>query len=231
MRRLGFTLIELLVVIAIIAILAAILFPVLAQAKEAAKKTQCLSNGRQMGLVFQLYAGDWEDRIPGKYWAANLPGKRWPVYTVPIYAKTREIAFCPDTVDDRKKYGTDPFISDYIFSLTPNYGLNYWYLSEGDPATSNSGRSMTEIGSPADTVLLAESTFVDESNQPSLGYWTVDPPSRWLGSPPLTWESFGHIWPRHTNRATTIFADGHVKALPVTPGKGTLADEKIWDLE
>ncbi len=63
MRR-AFTLIELLVVIAIIAILAAILFPVFAQAKEAAKKTVCLSNLKELGLAFQLYGGDADDTFP-----------------------------------------------------------------------------------------------------------------------------------------------------------------------
>lgn len=231
MKRRAFTIIELLVVIAIIAILAAILFPVFAEAKASAKKAVCLSNARQMGMVFQLYANDWDDRVPSKYWSASQPGKRWPIYTVPPYAKTREIAFCPSTMDDRKKYGTDAFMLDYIYALTPNYGLNYWYLSEGNPISSTVGKSFSQVADSAGTVLLAESTFVDEGGIPSLGYWTVDPPSRWLGSPPVTWESYGHVWPRHHNLATTVFVDGHVKSLSIKPGKGTLADEKIWDTE
>ncbi len=63
MRRRGFTLIELLVVIAIIAILAAILFPVFAQARESARKTQCLSNGNQMGKAILMYAQDYDEAI------------------------------------------------------------------------------------------------------------------------------------------------------------------------
>lgn len=66
MTRRAFTLIELLVVIAIIAILAAILFPVFARAKEAAKKTTCTSNMRQFGTAWMLYLNDWDDRMPDR---------------------------------------------------------------------------------------------------------------------------------------------------------------------
>jgi len=73
--RRAFTLIELLVVIAIIAILAAILFPVFARAKDAANRAGCLSNLRQLGTAFELYRADWDDRIPDRRdLKTSLPG-------------------------------------------------------------------------------------------------------------------------------------------------------------
>lgn len=100
----GFTLIELLVVIAIIAILAAILFPVFAQAKEAAKKTSCAMNMRQLGLGIIMYQGDWDDTFsPGYYYnAPNGPGvldnsgiNSWSGLIMP-YVKSYKVFVCPD---------------------------------------------------------------------------------------------------------------------------------------
>jgi prepilin-type N-terminal cleavage/methylation domain-containing protein/prepilin-type processing-associated H-X9-DG protein len=72
----GFTLIELLVVIAIIAILASILFPVFAQAREKARATQCLSNTKQIGLGIQQYTQDWDEMLPGRQWPTK--SGNWP---------------------------------------------------------------------------------------------------------------------------------------------------------
>lgn len=95
-RRAGFTLIELLVVIAIIAILAAILFPVFARARESARKTVCNSNVRQLTLAAKMYAQDYDEWLPRDYYAANssttsarLVGQIMP------YLNNMDIFYCP----------------------------------------------------------------------------------------------------------------------------------------
>src|SRR5881628_2562260 len=93
-RRSGFTLIELLVVIAIIAILAAILFPVFAQAREKARQASCGSNQRQMGLAFMMYAQDYDETLPffGNPWPN--PVVYWDTCIQP-YTKSQQLHSCP----------------------------------------------------------------------------------------------------------------------------------------
>lgn len=89
--RRGFTLIELLVVIAIIAILAAILFPVFARAREKARQTSCLSNIKQIGLALMMYSEDYDERYPctgGAWWSPLMP-----------YVKNAQVFRCPSLND------------------------------------------------------------------------------------------------------------------------------------
>ncbi len=132
-ERRGFTLIELLVVIAIIAILAAILFPVFARARENARKANCMSNVKQLGLGFQQYKQDYDETWPAMYWS----GSRWEPYPyywggeIQPYVKNSKIFLCPSKQDT---------VCSYIYNI---------YLSRRADAT---------IDKAADIAVLADST-------------------------------------------------------------------------
>jgi len=176
MKHRGFTLIELLVVIAIIAILAAILFPVFAQAKEAAKKTSCLSNLKQIGLATVMYSNDYDDEIVSAgftYAAPNGPaydgwdaGVYWD-YAVSPYIKngteqtdtsareTGGIWNCPDfpVVNQNGNYGINQGLAPAQY---PGGAFHNWsgpggvYTYYGEPV------AFTQVQSPTNTILISE---------------------------------------------------------------------------
>src|SRR5207302_2776977 len=102
-QRKGFTLIELLVVIAIIAILAAILFPVFAQAREKARAISCTSNMKQLGLSVLMYVQDYDEMYPMGCW--DNWWNNWPT-TVQPYVKNMQVFRCPDDGDNSQDPGT-----------------------------------------------------------------------------------------------------------------------------
>jgi prepilin-type N-terminal cleavage/methylation domain-containing protein len=116
-RRGAFTLVELLVVIGIIALLIAILLPSLARARESAKNAQCLSNLRQLGMVYQFYANDYKDQIPigyegGSPWTGYFicaSGKDYPLMGCLFqgkYLDAPQAFYCPSQNDPRWQYAT-----------------------------------------------------------------------------------------------------------------------------
>src|SRR5512146_46140 len=99
-RRTGFTLIELLVVIAIIAILAAILFPVFAAAREKARQSSCLNNQKQIGRALLMYAGDYDEQWP--WYTLNCGAKSewlWPTALKTYIKQKSGVFWCPSTAD------------------------------------------------------------------------------------------------------------------------------------
>src|SRR5579862_5455882 len=109
-QRTGFTLIELLVVIAVIAILAAILFPVFAQAREKARQASCMSNLRQIGMAFDMYVQDYDELLPDRRdlklslpggwkpwttWPTSDPRAAWALLVMEPYTKNDQIWTCP----------------------------------------------------------------------------------------------------------------------------------------
>jgi len=213
--RRGFTLIELLVVIAIIAILAAILFPVFAQAKAAAKKTACLSNTKQIGIALYLYLNDSDDALPmanypnpgagyaGPYtqfaWTDG-PGISQPVWAdlLAPYAKNIPIFSCPvDGATPLKKTGQAAFPSG-----TPrlSYALNYYFFRPPGGVASLfnvGGGSITAIPQPAGKIFIAET---GPNPTPGSGLGQIPEivrPDRYWG------------FERHTEGSNYVYADTH----------------------
>ena len=174
----SFTLIELLVVIAIIAILAAILFPVFAQAKEAAKKTQCLSNEKNTSLGIIMYAGDNDDTLPMDQFYDGPDQVRWFDSVYPYIKNGEKFAFngrasgtggifsCPSTMKQQALYGVHG-------KLFPD-GQSCPWLSgtKADPVVT-----MTVLNSPAETVIYVEKGLNKGDNSwlsmaPDQDYWT-----------------------------------------------------------
>ena len=211
-RKSGFTLIELLVVIAIIAILAAILFPVFARARENARRASCLSNTKQIGLGAAQYTQDYDERFPPAY---NQDTQR-PYYDLlQPYLKSTQIFQCPSDT---------PHSVAEAFSLaasvvTPtdgvSYGWNFLYLTHGGVAGRTyqyGGVSLAQIASSSETVMLADTPDSNAdwaiASRTSYGV-TYEPP------------------PRHLEGANICFVDGHSKWFKV-PGKLDTLD--LWDL-
>jgi prepilin-type N-terminal cleavage/methylation domain-containing protein/prepilin-type processing-associated H-X9-DG protein len=156
----GFTLIELLVVIAIIAILAAILFPVFAQARDKARAASCLSNTKQMGLGITMYAQDYDETYPQAYWYVNdLNGangyNQWSGLIQP-YVKNTAVFVCPS--DPSKGLPpTNPGLDNQAprISYVANAAVLPRKRRTIDPANV---ASLSALDAPADTIVVAEMT-------------------------------------------------------------------------
>jgi prepilin-type N-terminal cleavage/methylation domain-containing protein/prepilin-type processing-associated H-X9-DG protein len=195
MKKHAFTLIELLVVIAIIAILAAILFPVFAQAKAAAKKSSELSNIKQLGLATIIYAGDSDDVFPTTHlydWSGPANDRYW-VPKLDPYVKSRGIFRSPldsgATVDQSSWSG--PWVSwgaNAIFgggALPDNISAGIFGLRNDDWGAydwfqQGPGTPSTSVGKPSETIMFAPKYSKDEVKTPG---W------EWLGG------NYAFYWP------------------------------------
>jgi prepilin-type N-terminal cleavage/methylation domain-containing protein/prepilin-type processing-associated H-X9-DG protein len=178
--RRGFTLIELLVVIAIIAILAAILFPVFAQAREAARKTTCVANEHQIASAVQMYTQDFDEKMPLFFIldpSNSTSGLAWPALLQP-YAKNWNVFRCPNMADatdgsGRSIWTTPAYYNPQNLSIWQGYGWNSTFMNYSadcsDFDTSNGSGPPTPLASiskPADTVM-----FTGSSLEPGSGSW------------------------------------------------------------
>jgi len=203
MERRAFTLIELLVVIVIIAILAAILFPVFARARENARRASCMSNEKQLGLAVLQYTQDYDEKLPTSYDGATPP-TYWFQQIQP-YTKSTQVFFCPsDSVSNA---------SNSLTSSNISYGWNYKYLTWSTPTSGIygvGGKSLAVISAVSQTVLLGEG-------------------SASTGAPyVIAWDNAYKPLARHLDGANMCFADGHVKWFKL-PGV-LLADNSLWNM-
>jgi prepilin-type N-terminal cleavage/methylation domain-containing protein/prepilin-type processing-associated H-X9-DG protein len=229
----GFTLIELLVVIAIIAILAAILFPVFAQARERARSISCLSNGHQVGLAIYMYVQDYDETYPKSTDAYDAYGgggnqlDSWPGLINP-YVKEVGAFACPSSSQDPLGYGVfQP--GEVQKGHLRSWGANTAVLAVtgmngvgSDPDGYNGDnytiRAMAAIPSPAGTITLCESypggvvvrQNPDGTINPSYWYWaTIIEATACIQNDPTSADYLDVR--RHFNGGNYAFADGHSK--------------------
>ena len=209
-KRVGFTLIELLVVIAIISILASILFPVFARARENARRTSCLSNAKQLGLGMMQYTQDYDEMYPiigfGPTSAddkvifpnGSIGSNNWVLRIYP-YVKSTQVFICPsDTVEPWKGAPSGPSITQGV-----SYGANYRIIVNALVPIS-----IATVQKVSDTLLMADSAG-------DVRYDVRD-----------VYRDDRHIIDRHMDGTNIVFADGHAKwkkmsrnaaGLPVAP--------------
>jgi prepilin-type N-terminal cleavage/methylation domain-containing protein/prepilin-type processing-associated H-X9-DG protein len=204
LKRAGFTLIELLVVIAIIAILAAILFPVFARAREKARQASCLNNVKQLGLAGLMYAQDYDEMlVPGEI---QIPGaQRWfGEYGLLLpYIKNVQVFRCPSADGPACSKSFSHEGQTYI--QRGDYGINQT-IHRRQTSSTAVWYKMTEIKYPAETVMLADSDWTrSKDDYPGNNCWRID-----AGRHPSYF-----IPARHNGGANIAFEDGHAKWHPI----------------
>ncbi len=202
--RKGFTLIELLVVIAIIAILAAILFPVFARAREKARQTSCLNNVKQMALAVHMYIQDYDETllfgeiispvsVPRPWYGGSGTTLYWPDLLYP-YVMNRQVFYCPSNPADWLGYGWNVYLG-YVGNHPDRTGAIY------------EGVKLADIDYPAQHVAIADHHGADYPSWAFYRLWGSSScdPNRWVTI--------------HNGGWNIGFVDGHAKWMKPGPSR------------
>ncbi len=246
-QRRAFTLIELLVVIAIIAILAAILFPVFAKAREKARQSSCASNSKQIGTASMMYVQDYDETYPSHNWqlgSANygLPDGRlyqghvgWTCCFYP-YIKNKQVFVCPSDSNSTSNFGdngtANPYVNVWGKAIPTSYAPNTIITLGTAPV------AMAAVTYPAELYLVAENAydpcgFGNDDNGPFTGctfnrlrFTVVSSAVVDTNGQPYLNPSAGVAVDdlgRHSQGNNIVFGDGHVKWVKPSQSLGLYA--------
>jgi len=228
--RRGFTLIELLVVIAIIAILAAILFPVFARARENARKSNCQSNLKQISLGILQYAQDYDETLPGAYCnSQQTSGGTIAVGPVSGWGGAGRWWSCFDVID--------PYMKNKGVYRCPSStsAVGYNANNQAMPGSHTTpGRMLAQFTKVADTIMVYDSPGLRSCGYPH-GY-RLDADGPWAycyGTPAVDEREFctsayAQNYERHMGGCNYAFVDGHVKWFKNTETYATLTTDAHW---